>query len=404
MKAFSAIGDMRIKNKLILLVLVLTIPMVVLLLLQYQTREAEISRAQNEKHGLEYVVAVNRVLREVQAHRDNTNALMNGDASAADAVAKAKTDVAAALDRLSQVDKKYGKDFKTTEQVAAIRDQWASIVKIPETEHSSYFFEAHNNLVTRSIFPLLYTVGNESGLLQDSEVSSQALILAVTDTLPALTDSFSRATGYGAGVLAAYHGEVPAESHKQYLAAQVAQGRLLSDQFVRNLQTAMTANGDYKTSLEPLVLESSFDRNIFTVTIGSGILTAPTLQLAPSAFLQNGARSIDTTNQVLEEAQGVLGIELDKRISSAQSAMRFAGLAALGGITIALLLVIVIGASITRPMAHLVEVADRMSLGELDVEVDVHGENEIGQLAESLRRMQASLRSAIERLRMRRAA
>ena len=55
-------------------------------------------------------------------------------------------------------------------------------------------------------------------------------------------------------------------------------------------------------------------------------------------------------------------------------------------------------------MQHLAEVADRMSLGELDVDIDVDGTNEIGQLAESLRRMQASLRSAIERLRQRRAA
>ncbi len=45
-----------------------------------------------------------------------------------------------------------------------------------------------------------------------------------------------------------------------------------------------------------------------------------------------------------------------------------------------------------------------MSLGELDVDIDVEGRSEVGQLAESLRRMQASLRSAIDRLRQRRAA
>ena len=73
-------------------------------------------------------------------------------------------------------------------------------------------------------------------------------------------------------------------------------------------------------------------------------------------------------------------------------------------IGIAFLLVIVIAASITRPISQLVEVADRISLGELDAEIDISGANEVGQLAESLRRMQTSLRSAIERLRTRRAA
>lgn len=45
-----------------------------------------------------------------------------------------------------------------------------------------------------------------------------------------------------------------------------------------------------------------------------------------------------------------------------------------------------------------------MKLGELDVEIPVEGRDEVGQLAESLHRMQASLRAAIERLRARRAA
>ena len=71
---------------------------------------------------------------------------------------------------------------------------------------------------------------------------------------------------------------------------------------------------------------------------------------------------------------------------------------------LALGLALFISTTITRPMTHLAEVADRMSLGELDVEIDVTGDNEIGQLAESLRRMQSSLRSAIERLRQRRTA
>jgi len=73
-------------------------------------------------------------------------------------------------------------------------------------------------------------------------------------------------------------------------------------------------------------------------------------------------------------------------------------------VTLALALAVFISATITRPLKHLAEVADRMSLGELDVDIDVEGRNEVGQLAESLRRMQASLRSAIERLRQRRAA
>jgi HAMP domain-containing protein len=48
------------------------------------------------------------------------------------------------------------------------------------------------------------------------------------------------------------------------------------------------------------------------------------------------------------------------------------------------------------------EVADRISLGELNAEIPINRRDEIGDLAEALRRMQVSLQTAIERLRAKR--
>jgi nitrogen fixation/metabolism regulation signal transduction histidine kinase len=54
---------------------------------------------------------------------------------------------------------------------------------------------------------------------------------------------------------------------------------------------------------------------------------------------------------------------------------------------------------ITRPLVHLTDIADRISLGDLKAKITVNTKDEIGVLADSLRRMQMSLRAAIERLR-----
>lgn len=51
---------------------------------------------------------------------------------------------------------------------------------------------------------------------------------------------------------------------------------------------------------------------------------------------------------------------------------------------------------------HLTDVADRISVGELDAEIEIESKDEIGQLAEAIFRMQDSLRLSIERLRRRR--
>ncbi len=58
--------------------------------------------------------------------------------------------------------------------------------------------------------------------------------------------------------------------------------------------------------------------------------------------------------------------------------------------------------SITRPIVHLTKVADRISLGDLTAKIEIDRKDEIGELAEAVRRMQTSLQGAINRLRARR--
>ena len=58
--------------------------------------------------------------------------------------------------------------------------------------------------------------------------------------------------------------------------------------------------------------------------------------------------------------------------------------------------------SLIARIAHHSEVADRISVGELDMEIDVRSKDELGVLAQSIARMQRSIRLAIERVRRRR--
>lgn len=72
-------------------------------------------------------------------------------------------------------------------------------------------------------------------------------------------------------------------------------------------------------------------------------------------------------------------------------------------------LLVIIGLSITvygyklsNNIGKLTDAADRISVGELDVVIEIKSQDEIGALAEAISRMQDSLRFSIERLRRRR--
>lgn len=54
-----------------------------------------------------------------------------------------------------------------------------------------------------------------------------------------------------------------------------------------------------------------------------------------------------------------------------------------------------------RPILYLSEVADKISMGELDTPIQIEAKGEVGALAESIERMQTSVKAAIERLQRR---
>ncbi|MCB9481513.1 MAG: HAMP domain-containing protein [Desulfobacteraceae bacterium] len=61
--------------------------------------------------------------------------------------------------------------------------------------------------------------------------------------------------------------------------------------------------------------------------------------------------------------------------------------------------ILVYGYRITKNIKYLTETADRISVGDLDVKIEVQAKDEIGSLADAISRMQDSLRLSIERLR-----
>ena len=58
--------------------------------------------------------------------------------------------------------------------------------------------------------------------------------------------------------------------------------------------------------------------------------------------------------------------------------------------------------SVIGPIRQLSEVANKISMGELDAPIEVKATGEVGVLAESIERMQTSVKAAIERLQRRR--
>jgi HAMP domain-containing protein len=93
-------------------------------------------------------------------------------------------------------------------------------------------------------------------------------------------------------------------------------------------------------------------------------------------------------------------MHLMQRAYSAQYNKMFMLFLLIAAVDLVILLAVIYlySCSIVRPIRHLSEVADRISMGDLRATVDVKAKGEVLVLAQSIKRMQASVRAAIERL------
>jgi HAMP domain-containing protein len=74
----------------------------------------------------------------------------------------------------------------------------------------------------------------------------------------------------------------------------------------------------------------------------------------------------------------------------------------LGTLILIGLVVALYGRLLTSRIRSLTDVAERISVGDMDAEIRIDSKDELGDLAEAVGRMQESIRLSIERLRRRR--
>ncbi len=115
-----------------------------------------------------------------------------------------------------------------------------------------------------------------------------------------------------------------------------------------------------------------------------------------------GTRFVIAATTYMDEFTGPVRT-MESNAKALAGKAQIATLAILGATLLLIgLIVSIYGHRLTGKIKSLTEVADRISVGELGMEIDTKSKDEIGDLAEAIARMQDSIRLSIERLRRRR--
>lgn len=380
--------NLKIGGKLVLLGVIFSIPVAVLLVLLIKEQNIAIDFGENERRGVEYINPVRHLLHDIQKHQV---AFLNGSAEASALEKQIEDDLRSA----QEVDGRYGKDLKTTHGLSGLAEKWSTtkslILRSSSNAKPENINSAYDDIVGKSILPLIIQAGDTSQLILDPDLDSYYAMDNVVLNLPALGQLIAQVNAHVADLILTHENM---ESKKQLISFLLARIEPTMERLSTGLQTAINTNPSLRSKLS-----APLRTHIETVKAYDDMIRRQVLDAGPSEFAKidlksmsaNGSKTLESNYAMYDVTIGVLDDLLVTRIGNFNQRRTVSlGIVSIS-IILAALFVLSVGRSISKPLAELMEVTDRIRKGDLSTPADIDRRDEIGQLAGALNQLQKTL-------------
>ncbi|MFI5223054.1 MAG: HAMP domain-containing protein [Nitrospirales bacterium] len=382
--------NLKIGRKLILLGIVFSVPVAVLLFLLIKEQNIAIDFGENERRGVEYINPVRHLLHDIQKHQI---AFLNGAIEVSALEKQIEEDIRSA----QEVDGRYGKDLKTTHGLSGLTEKWSTtkslILRSSSNAKPENINSAYDDIVGKSILPLIIQAGDTSQLILDPDLDSYYAMDNVVLNLPALGQLIAQTNAHVADLILTRENM---ESKKQLIGFLLARIEPTVERLSTGLQTSINTNPALRSKLA-LPLRT----HIEAMKAFDDMIRRQILDAGPSEFAKidlkvmsaNGMKTLESNYAMYDVTIGVLDDLLVTRIGTFNQRRTVSlGIVSIS-IVLAALFVMSIGRSISGPIAELKEATDRINKGDLSTSPDMDRRDEIGQLAGAIGRLQKTLQS-----------
>lgn len=393
--------NLKIWQKLSLIALVSVIPVLVLLSSLVTEQNKALELAAQERKGVEYLVAVRQLMQNAQKHRSMASAFLGGDFSFRDEMINKQAEIETNLQALDAVDKKYGAKFKTTDRINVLKQRWQDLKSRVSSMSPQDSADAHTRLITTNIIPLILQVGNNSKLILNPDLDSYWTMDTSVSKLPDLAETMAQAQAYGLNAVSRKSATADQKASLTFLLGRARDGL---DKANGGLQIALEANPSLEPKLRPSIVENVRSTNQYLDTLERRIINVTsTIDITDRDYYNISTTGIDSNFKLYDATVPVLDTLLQARIQRLNQERALSFVVAIVSLAVAMGLIVLVSGNITRSIVRVAQVADRISMGDLDTRIDIDGKDEVGELAAAISRMQTSLQVAIDRLRARRA-
>ena len=380
---------LRLSQKLILLGLILLIPFAVVTYQLIQSvNDLGIRVAERQLQGTHLATPLRSLMRGVQMHRGSTYAIKLGDPSQKQALENAKGFLNESLGQIDATISGMADPFPSTKTWAQLKSDVALLSASREDLPVEESYALHTALINRVIL-LIDGVADDSSLILESDLVSYNLMYVMMFKGLNVTELMGNARYAGTYLIA--RKDTALESRKELLRLH---GRIEFEmaRLSSSLKKAMALDPMLRPQLEESIAIA--DANVQKAMTAIADLESTQTSESSSEFYYTAlTAALDSVYQLQDKVSPVLDGVLETRIAKLQNDVRMTLLKALLGLIIVFGIGWFIIRNITRPLNQVVGIADKISQGNLSVELpDETRRDEIGALLQSFRRMIESLR------------
>ena len=385
------ISNLRVRQKLSLLVVALIVPLIWAIVIVTQARNAEIDVYSLEMRGLGPHQAVGQLTEALIAHRYAAMQGNAGDAAARAADAQAR--VSTAIDSLGKALEASG--FSGTrsafDRLAADAGALSGTTGLSPREQ----FIRHNHVIDEAL-TLNRTLTTESKLAVDPNADTHYLIRASTRIGLDAEDTIGRLRADVAFRLAS--GDLDRDDIAS-VAGLSSAAHSVSEELFGSLKTAVAVSPALDQQFGTEMRETELAVSDFLNLIDQKAIAPAKPQVSVEDARAAGTRAVDSITRL----RGVLLPAIEKRLGEYRAVAVTGRNVALGVLALVLALAgvvaYVVARSILEPLKVAVAACERMAAGDLSHEVQSTTTEELGTLVRGLGTMQSKLKAQIEEAR-----
>ena len=394
-------NKMKITTKLTVSSLAFALPIAVLLYFMVAGVNASISFSTMELYGDAYQRPLEKLLETLPAHQRLLTRMSQGASGLDSQLAEVRGRVDKAFAELEQANKLYGPDLQFTDEGLALRkrshlkvqllaDKWRALKAA-----SKPMAEEHASLI-QDVRDMITHAGDTSNLILDPDLDSYYMMDITLLALPQTQARLAEILNYGLEVLP--KGSLTDADRRKFMVLSSLLRESDISRVLASAQTSLNEDQNFygvsptlQKNLPPLLAAYEEANNKFAAVL-DGLADKETLDVDTAAFLAQGQTALDSSFKLWNGAVGELDLLLNKRIDDYKGTRLVSLVSTAVALAAALLLVYLIGRSVTRPLRQIRAFTQQVAGGDLKAHIEGRFGGELAALSSNILAMVGELK------------